>query len=609
MNRQQRRAQQKANKAKGINNAQAHQYFQQGIQYAQAGNMNGAYLALDKACKEDPKNVDYHAAAGQISLRLAPQKDAFLNAFNAFYTAHKLKPRDEAYLINMAAACKGLRIVGFYEDVKAGIMACLDYKKMSAQSLIAPWFDTITCDPVLKILISPADVKIEELKEIAADPFIIKGLWRMMTNAPEMEVWLKTLRRYVLDHALENHAADEMTALAAAIGAHCFLNEYVFSQSADEQNMLKDIEKSLGSGALEDKANLVAAYAMYKPLLSLENPDEIEGVYQKGAIAALIKQQISTPKEEQRIKETIPAIGDIENETSKDVRAMYEQNPYPRWDSVASTTKQTRIKDMKYLVAGCGTGLPVAAAAQTFPTTKIMGIDMSLTSMAYAKRKTQSMGLNNTDFRQIDILNLAQLGEKFDFIECGGVLHHMKDPMAGWAALKSVLTPGGRMFIALYGKRARKDIFAGQDLVKEMELGSSLEDIRAFREKLFSLPEDHPAKPVLRQLDFYSTSNLRDLCFHIQERSYDIGEIKDALDELGLVCMGLVPALPGITDLYKRTYPNDPAMKNLDNWQELEDKRPDIAIGMYKFFCAVKGEESINNPVVEELKQINLVSA
>jgi 2-polyprenyl-3-methyl-5-hydroxy-6-metoxy-1,4-benzoquinol methylase len=608
MNRQQRRAQQKANKAKGINNPQAHQYFQQGAQFAQAGNMNGAYLSFDKARTEDPKNPDYHAAAGQISLRLAPQKDAFLNAFHAFYAAHKLRPREEAYMINMAAACKGLRLTGFYEDVKAGIMACLNQGRISAQSLIGPWFDTITCDPELKILINPDDVDVEALKKIASDSFIIKGLWRMMTNAPEMEVWLKTLRRYVLDYAIENEAADEMTPLIAAIGAHCFLNEYVFSEKEEEKKAYKTIRAKL-DGGLENKANLVAAYAMYNSLLTLPQSDEVEEQYKKGPISALVKQQISTPKEEQRIKETIPAIGGIENETSKDVRAMYEQNPYPRWDSIASTTKPTRLKDMKYLVAGCGTGLPVAAAAQTFPATKITGIDMSLTSMAYAKRKAQSMGLNNVGFKQIDILNLAELGEKFDFIECGGVLHHMKDPLAGWAALKSVLAPGGRMFIALYGKRARKDIFAGQDLVKEMGLGSSLEDIRIFRDKLFSLPEDHPAKPVLKQLDFYSTSNLRDLCFHIQERSYDLHEIKEALDELGLVCMGLVPALPGITDLYKRTYPDDPAMKNLDHWIEFEDKRPDIAIGMYKFFCAVKGEEDVHNPSVEELKAINLVSA
>ena len=44
----------------------------------------------------------------------------------------------------------------------------------------------------------------------------------------------------------------------------------------------------------------------------------------------------------------------------------------------------------------------------------------------------------------------------FDIIEVTGVLHHMKDPEEGLAALAKLLRTGGAIKIALYSKRARE---------------------------------------------------------------------------------------------------------------------------------------------------------
>ena len=57
-----------------------------------------------------------------------------------------------------------------------------------------------------------------------------------------------------------------------------------------------------------------------------------------------------------------------------------------------------------------------------------MAIDLSISSLKYAKRKTKELGIENIEYIQHDILDLKNLNRKFDIIECAGVLHHMNDP-------------------------------------------------------------------------------------------------------------------------------------------------------------------------------------
>ena len=77
-------------------------------------------------------------------------------------------------------------------------------------------------------------------------------------------------------------------------------------------------------------------------------------------------------------------------------------------------------------------------------------MDLSLASLAYAKRKTTELEITNIEYLQADILKLDQLEQKFDIIESAGVLHHMDEPMAGWRVLTDLLKPGGLMMIGLY---------------------------------------------------------------------------------------------------------------------------------------------------------------
>ena len=81
-------------------------------------------------------------------------------------------------------------------------------------------------------------------------------------------------------------------------------------------------------------------------------------------------------------------------------------------------------------------------------------------SLSYAKRKTEELGLGNIEYVQADLLSLGTLPRTFDVIESSGVLHHLGDWAQGWRVLLSLLKPGGVMNVGLYSAIGRADFRA-----------------------------------------------------------------------------------------------------------------------------------------------------
>jgi hypothetical protein len=105
----------------------------------------------------------------------------------------------------------------------------------------------------------------------------------------------------------------------------------------------------------------------------------------------------------------------------------------------------------------------------------------------------------------------------FDVIEAAGTLQTLANPSAGWRVLSSLLRPGGFIFFGLYSESARRDIVAARDFIARRGYGTSAQDIRRCRQELMDFPEGTPLKNVTYTTEFYSTSECRDLLFHVQE--------------------------------------------------------------------------------------------
>src|SRR5262249_11511412 len=155
----------------------------------------------------------------------------------------------------------------------------------------------------------------------------------------------------------------------------------------------------------------------------------------------------------------------------------------------------------------------------------VLALDLSLSSLCHAKRKTPPALAARIDYAQADILKLSSLDRRFDVIDAGGVLHHMADPLERWRILLTLLRPGGFVDVGPYSEAGRKDVVAARTFIAARKFDATPADIRRCRQELLL----SPLASISRFSDFYSTSECRDLLFHIQECRLTIPEIKTFL--------------------------------------------------------------------------------
>lgn len=75
-----------------------------------------------------------------------------------------------------------------------------------------------------------------------------------------------------------------------------------------------------------------------------------------------------------------------------------------------------------------------------------------------AEARAAARGLGSIRFVTGDLLSAPELG-RFDYIDCCGVLHHLPDPDAGFAALAEALAPGGGIGLMVYAPYGRTGVY------------------------------------------------------------------------------------------------------------------------------------------------------
>lgn len=277
------------------------------------------------------------------------------------------------------------------------------------------------------------------------------------------------------------------------------------------------------------------------------------------------------------------------------VAEQYRLWPYPVWQRVMITPgndlprKLAAMgpgapilrKDCAILVAGCGTGREALRLALGNPEASVTAIDLSATSLAYARQ--QSGDVDNLRFVQLDLHDVAMLGQGFDVITCCGVLHHLPEPEAGWDALVRVLRPGGAMRVMVYSRIARLRVAAARSRLGSIASrpidADLLRDIRA-------LLMAEPADPITGSVDFFSMGGLRDLVIHTHEDAFDVPRIRRAIDRLGLTFLGFSLATQAQRTSYAAQFPHDPYQRDFDAWSQFERGNVLAFAGMYDFWCS-----------------------
>ena len=99
------------------------------------------------------------------------------------------------------------------------------------------------------------------------------------------------------------------------------------------------------------------------------------------------------------------------------------------------------------LEVGCGIGAQTVTLAQRSPDARFTSVDISVDSLAEAKRRADRASLNNVEFRQADIFELPFTAESFDHVFVCFVLEHLSRPVEALAILKNLLKVGGTITV------------------------------------------------------------------------------------------------------------------------------------------------------------------
>jgi SAM-dependent methyltransferase len=267
------------------------------------------------------------------------------------------------------------------------------------------------------------------------------------------------------------------------------------------------------------------------------------------------------------------------------VRDLYERFPYPTKSDmgpleisyIIANPKDSHAlyfpdlefrDDLSILVAGCGTNL-VPAFGASLPNAQVVGIDISGASLSHSRAMVEELGLKNCELHQLSIESAASLGRQFDFINCHGVLHHLKSPSEGLRVLGSLLAPEGAMSIMLYARYGRCGVYQLQDLCRRLGLGANERHAETLRGLLGGLPHNHQLSILLPEAhQSLPLEEVADLLLHPRDRPYTVEDVRDLVEGTGLrfhrwIGQGIYS--PEISPLWIDSL--KPVFRHMDHWQ------------------------------------------
>lgn len=577
------------------------------------GRFDEAIVSYHRAIAIDP---DFAEAHGNLGIMLIEQEKEE-EAFSSLLRATALRPQDDTFWVGLAKAVETLSFTLVDDDLLHVLMQLLTHPSVEPGKIVTPIIRALRCYPDFsQILEQTCSEKAEtELSyaKMARQLSDIPLFLRVMGLSPiadlQIERMLTVLRRLMAREAAAGKADEQSMPFSAAIALQCFINEYVFSETEEEMAIVENICQRIETGnemGQDAPPFLLATLGAYRPLHRFPWAQKLSEYGWESDIKDVIVRQISEPQTEQALRHKIPRLTPIQDAVSQSVREQYEENPYPRWIRTGVSAQGRKIDSFlrggmlrldlgdyvapespEILVAGCGTGKQVLNTVDRFSNARVLAVDLSLSSLSYAARKTKELKLTNIEYAQGDILKLGNLGRQFDIIECGGVLHHLSDPLAGWKVMVDLLRPGGIMMIALYSETARQDVIKGRSLIAQRGYIASPRDIRRCREDIIAMAEDGNAEMsrILSFADFFSLSSCRDLLFHVQEHRFTLPQIEAALTSLKLEFLGFEIGDSAVLNQFRASHPNKVALTSLQLWHEFELKNPNTFRGMYKFWC------------------------
>jgi 2-polyprenyl-3-methyl-5-hydroxy-6-metoxy-1,4-benzoquinol methylase len=186
------------------------------------------------------------------------------------------------------------------------------------------------------------------------------------------------------------------------------------------------------------------------------------------------------------------------------VQNFYNKSPFPDYELEKFNSKKdleitaypfARVLDKSIpkeaSIIDIGTGTGQLSAFLSLGRKCVWGIDLSDSSLKKAEKLKEKLNLDSLHLKKVDILDINQIkniGIKFDYVLCLGVLHHTGDAYKGFENILELLKPDGFIAIGLYNKSGRiplktrklltKTIFKNNQKVKDYFIKLQIGDLK-----------------------------------------------------------------------------------------------------------------------------------
>jgi tetratricopeptide (TPR) repeat protein len=561
--------------------------------YYDLGQSSEALEYLERALQADPRSAETLCSCGQALADLGKTDVALVFLRKAIEAA----PDELSYTI---VAMDVLRPIEFLAEdpwYEQFLVACLENPVLTHEAIANVSASLLWLKPAVQDALAAEQLDASHLARLTEEPLLLQLLSRTIVGSWRFEQLFTKVRR-----ALARLRDPDYLTLSACVAEQAFNAGYVQYQS--------DAEVAIEQALLQREVATLTpvelmTLASYRRLADIPGAAKLaDRADYPESIQRVVQRTLREPLHERAIASQIVALTPIEDTVSRRVQAQYEEHPYPHWRNIQSADQRSGrlVEEIsrhslvfedprwparpKVLVPGCGTGFQPLSLARKYPETDVLAVDLSRTSLAYAIRKQEELELTNVRFCQGDLLSLGGSTERYEYIDCAGVLHHLESPIEGWRILSGLLAPGGVMRIGLYSELARKTVVAARERIAAMRIPGTASAIREFRQAIMT----EPGLSELRGLasmtaDFFSMGGIRDLIFHVQEHRFDLRRIKTCLDELGLKFGGFLLADRQAVRNFHKQNPARAQWLDLDCWAEFEAQHPNSFYRMYQFYC------------------------
>lgn len=609
---------------------------------------NGHYFeaqeAINHALMEAPNNGGYWYSAGHIALA----QQEFNHAQSAFQKAIRYAPKETRAEVSLAytLAQNGKIVEAFQQyrelaktqgqdlhirsqvvNLASQIQADYYDPELEQDLLSYMQWDKANLDQLGTLVCSLLEFKFELNQKgsaahfdiIANCPLFLSALRLTLIKSEILEKLIMSMRHELLTISTQQgQISKSHIQLSQAISQYGQRNEYILPETEAETGMVNMLESVINQSLSQfgctalDISGALLLLSMYKSWLQLEQFPKLMSWTSKDWPDETYQLRIWHDEVCKLEHYTFEKITPIPNCKENKVKSQYEQFPYPRWRTldykkninygIALRHEYKHVNfpqhlfdaNLKILIAGCGTGRHALNVAKYFYGVEVLGIDISQNSLAYAKHMATEFDINNVEFKLADITKLPMLKEKFNIIECSGVLHHIRHYKKALHNLLNNLKPNGLIKISLYSRRTREPVTQVRSIFKQDKNSLDRHRVQVIRQAIMQSNLIDNKIGITQSDDFYSMSGTVDMLFHEYEKHYTPLSIKQLCQEFNLTWLGFSNLSPKTKHDFLSFHGTKADMLDLKQWDEFEEQYPHTFSNMFQFYCQYKPNLKLN---------------